>query len=292
MLRHRAVGSVLGVLLLALSTPLVAADTFTHPPESSTAPGEWESLYPYPRNATIDFATDPWDSENPWPTDPDDPTGEGDWAKDLIPGLNYDVAGWDDAGLYEGDWCAESWPYLTWYADDPAGSGRTGIIELYNEGPPPGSAPTMYWHLSNSSGAEAKHIWLEIVVRPPEDRIGYLVYDYYFEVGAVVEDDGPFGDPCWVGEPELRFRDDLAYGWVRDTWYIEIEPSPDWELITWTFQPPLSGMIPPPPNPPSWYLDEIHIATEAVPEPGTIALFGLGLLGVAARLRRRCSWRR
>ncbi|MCK4324477.1 MAG: PEP-CTERM sorting domain-containing protein [Armatimonadetes bacterium] len=136
----------------------------------------------------------------------------------------------------------------------------------------------MYWQLSNSSGAETKHIWLEMIARPPADVI------YYLSVSAFVEaDDVPGGDPCWVGEPELRFSDDLGDGWLNHTWYIEVEPSPDWETIKWSFQIP-SNTMPGSPDPfSSWYIDEIHVGTEAVPEPGTIVLFGLGLLGIAAR---------
>ncbi len=289
MLYHRAVRSIIGVLLLLLAT-LAAADTFTHPPESSTAPGEWVMPYPYPRNATIDFATNPWDPENPWPTDPTDPTIEGDWAKDLIPGVNYDIEGWDDTSLYDGDWWAFSWPssLLAWHADDPAGSGRTGIFEFYYEGPgPPGTNPAMYWQLSNSSGDEAKRIWLEMVVHPPVDVPYWSDFNVFATVGQPGVPD-PDNEACWVSEPELRFSDDLGDGWVRKTWYVEVKPSPDWETIIWNFEAlVLSWPGDPDPPSPSWYIDEIHIGTEAVPEPGTVALFGLGLLGLGARLRQR-----
>ncbi len=262
MSRYRVVTRILGVLLLAFSATLVAADVFVHPPESSTAPGEWESPYPYPRNATIDFATDP----STWPEDPTLFVG-----KDLIPGVNYEIHGWDDDSLHNSLYPPEFWGMGSdglsvaypsapvWHSDDPKGSSRTGVIEYQGSG-------DIYLYFANSPrDVLPKHIWIETIMRPPP---GGTYHQNLQLIG------GPELAYRWNG-PELRFSDELGDGWVSDTWYIEIVPSPAFELITWTFS-----------SPGSWYIDEIHIATEAVPEPGTIALFGLGLLGLAARLRR------
>ena len=268
-----AVVTLVAVTVLALSTTLLAADVFTHPPESSTAPGEWVTSYPYPRNATIDFATDP----NTWPEDPTLFIG-----KDLIPGVTYETYGWDDAKLHnktypdilgmgsDGFGWNEWENDLIWYSDDPVGSGRTGVIEVVG-------GVALYF-ANSPRNVMPKHIWTEIIMRPAPGRTSSQHLQLV---------DGPLGgygggEQYLSSGSELLFSNDLGDGWISETWYLEISPSPAWEYIGWSQSPPY--IFPDPPE--VWYIDEIHIATEAVPEPGTVALFGLGLLGVAARLRR------
>ena len=62
-----------------------------------------------------------------------------------------------------------------------------------------------------------------------------------------------------------------------------MKPNPPWEEALWYLNPYSSGIT---------LIDHLHIATEcvgeqAIPEPGTLALIGMGLAGIGLKWRRK-----
>ena len=245
--------SLITTLFLLLSVSLVHAATFVEPPETSSLvpPGGWVYPYPYQRNAMIDFATNP----STWAADPVQ-------GKDLIPGANYDTEGWLDPVLYPSDWFDWDGTY-DWIDTDARLPGRQGLFGIDNR---ESGLLDLIWHLDNLSVANpTKHLWLEMEFYLADDAD--LFPTIVPEAPSVLTD----SRQDWTV---------LGDGWYQYNAWIMLEPNPTWEelqltLLTGTFDP---GTI---------LFDHIHIATECVPEPTTLALFGVGLAGLGLRLRRR-----
>jgi hypothetical protein len=240
-------------LVLGLA-PAVRADPFVKPPETSSLipPGGWASAFPYPRNVAIDFATDPAG----WPADP------GGTGKDLQPGVNYHLQGWDDAALYASDWFDWSGD-LFWFDQDPTGtSGRQGLFGVYDQENP---TQEFTWHLDNSVRPDPmKHIWLEAEYYSNKYAEWYIVPS---APGAV------FHDFKWEAVA-------LTDNWIRLNIWIEFLPNPPSENLTFRFygNESISGTV---------LFDFVHVATECTPEPATLAFVSLGAVGLLARRRRK-----
>ena len=266
-------------VLLVLNVSLVCAETFINPPETATIipAGGWTSAFPdYQRNVMIDFATDP----NTWPVDPNEPT-----AKDLVPqweaNSNYDLEGMDDPILYPSDWF--SWTGDLQWVDtfpDPGFPDRQGLIGVVNQTGAGVSDPwtfSLTLHLDNwDRPFQEKHIWVELELLMDPAGLG--------EDPAADVTTPPPSVPTDGAEPPFE---PLPNGWIRQNYWVQVEPNPPWEELTMSFvghpDPTVPGTV---------LIDYVHVATECVvPEPTTfVYLLGLGLVGLVVwRRRKRCD---
>lgn len=239
-----------GAAVVLLGAALASAEPFVSPPESDpmVPPGGWTTVFPYPRNVLIDFATDP----AAWPPDPTGPPG----SLDMIPDVNYVLEGDDDPRLYPSDW-GQGFGDYDWIDTDPRFPGRQGLAGIDNR---QGWTVSATLHLDNEPEPRpVKHLWIEM--------------EYYFDAGGWQTS----MDPAYT---DIRFKSEvLPDGWRRRTWWFEIEPNPPWEELTIGIETSELG-------PGTVLFDYVHIATECVPEPGSLALLGAGVLGLLCCFRR------
>lgn len=242
---------LLGGIVVLLSVTLTSAESFNGPPETDplVPPGGWETTFPYPRNVLIDFDTDP----ATWPADPNGPAG----SLDLVPDLNYHIEGTDDQRLYPSDW-GEGFGGFTWIDTDPRFLGRQGLAGIDNQ---QNQQVVARLHLDNEPITRPlKHLWIEM--------------EYYLENGSWQTSMVP-------NFTDMRFRHSaLSDGWSRRTWWFLIEPGPPWEDLTIELQTDVA-------QPGTVLFDYLHVATEAVPEPGTCTLLGTGSLALIIWFWRR-----
>jgi len=252
-----AVGLVLGCCSIASAT-----ETFTYPPETHYYPGsgrEWVTTYPdYQRNTFLDFSVDPHTEA---------PTGNG------VPGAVY--YGTDDEALKASDH-VQFFGDIQWYHTVP-GQTRTGLVGIDNRDGTENKAGYLRQQLDNwSNGNPEKHAWLEGVFGFTTENVVLLWFD---------APDPHVVDWGWGDSEDLGVEDPVAWG-TGAAWVL-IEPNPPYEEIFVGSRESL-GMFVPPGH--AFLVDEMHLATECVPEPGTLALVSLGalaLLGCAGRKRRR-----
>lgn len=256
----------LGVLFVVLSVPAVLASPFQLPPETYAQPGEWIIPFPYQRNAMIDFGTNP----STWPSDPNNPS-----AYDLQPGIggNYDLQGLYDyrpvgqQELHDSDWIYIT-PNYEWYAVDPIlGSGRQGVLvwnNLYGNTP---MDVVLRWHLDNMDWDNCvKDIWSELIWA--QTGSGTVL-----NIGAEYPQGYTLSSLRLAAGPQP-----LPNNWLIAAGYAQIKPNPPWEeaILSVRVAPGEAFMI-----------DSWHTATECIPEPGTCALMGVGLVALVAWRRRR-----
>lgn len=253
----------LAVLLFVVLAPCAVALPFINPPETYAGSGEWQTAFPYQRNAFIGFDTDP-------ATWPKEPGGQ----LDLLPGPppggdNYHLEGTLDSQLYESDWLQIAGPY-TWLPVDPfLNSGRTGILLFNNLGGASVLQVVLTWHIDNTlENLAVKDLWSELIWAQTGAQSSLNIAAGYPE--------GYHLNGAKVAYGPVQ----LGNNWLAADGWAQIAANPPWEEASLVINVAAGEAV---------MIDSWHTATECVPEPGTCALMGLGLLGLAGWIRRRKS---
>lgn len=241
------------ILLLAgfLFGSAVQAEPFVNPPEENHP--DWVTQFPYQRNIWIGFDTDP----HQWPDHETSPSS-GD-RKAMTPEQVHHE-GTDDDDLFRSDWLggdATGSGYTEWIDEDPD-SGRKGLLKLAVDEGQGAATITLVWHIDNWD-------------RPSDEKHFFVEAEYYTTGNDGV--DTLFSSLTGGTPVELKPNyADLGDGWWR--WWAQgtLKPNPLWEEmhneVIFSASPLDSYML----------IDHMHIATECVPEPGTLTLLVLGLL--------------
>ena len=249
----RTISAGLSLLIIVLSSGFAQADPFVNPPELNHP--DWVTPFPYQRNILVGYDTDP----HQWPDHVTSPAP--DERKALTPDVVHHE-GMDDPVLYPSDWLAEdvqppSAGFTDWLADDTiTGTPRQGILVMDGQAD---SQFTLIWHIDNWD-------W------PREEKHFYAEAEYYTTGNLGIDQ-----LLSSTGQIEVLTADyeNLADGWIRWRGWATLVPNPEWEemINVVTFEDP--GIV---------LMDYMHIATECVPEPTTLALL---VLGLTMCLRRR-----
>ena len=256
MLKLKVCVVVCAVMLFASSASAVVGGAFHQSPESFC--DDWQTAFPYQRNILIDFSTDP----DTWPKDPTDPSGQ---RVDFQPGVNYELFGTHDLDWYESDWGEGD--DVDWFDQFPVTgvpSTRQGFVGIVDQESRTG---WITLHLDNDpTPRPLKHIYIELeYYTSGSGDLGMPGYNLPDGVYLV-------GNPKAVIEP-------LDDGWKLLRVCATFEPNPPWEEMTLYF---LVEEF----SPGTVLIDYIHVATECVPEPGTMALLGLGAVALIRRRRK------
>jgi hypothetical protein len=150
--------------------------------------------------------------------------------------------------------------------------GSSGLGSGFNVGGSPGSGSFLFLIPNWVDDLAMKKIWIMVttVVDPNQTGLSIDV------INAVDNDPTAQVDI----QEHLRSIEQVAGGWnVIEEWWIT--PNPDWEEISI-----VSGSTQQPfPITDIW----IHTISMDMPEPGTMAIFGFGLAGLAWMRRRRSA---
>lgn len=249
-MKRRILAGVVVVALLSVAG-IVEADPFVNTPELNHP--NWATPFPYQRNIMVGFDTDP----HLWPDHISSPVPNT--RKALTPSV-VRHQGIDDQTLYPSDWLAadvqpSNAGFTEWLeTDTETGSNRQGILVLNGQSD---STFSLVWHIDN---------WDQ-----PRQEKHFFVEAEFYTTGREGIDELLSS----TGQLEMLSQnlEMLPDGWVRWHSWATLTPNPEWEEMvnTITFEQP--GML---------LLDFMHIATECVPEPSTIALLGISVLGLIA----------
>jgi len=250
--------AALGAMAVLLAAgDLARAEPFVNPPELNH-PG-WVGPFPYQRNILVGFDTDP----HFWPDHISSPVPNA--RKALTPSVVHHE-GTDDDQLYPSDWLGgEADPpgggFTHWLATDTVtNTDREGILVLETEGAD--ATFTLVWNIDNWDRAnEEKHFFAEAEYY----TTGNLGLDELISSTGQVE----------LLAPHYEL---LADGWVRWSSWATLTPNPVWEQMVNTVVLEDPGIL---------MLDYMHIATECVPDPATMAILGLGSFVVLLRRKGR-----
>ena len=252
-------------LSLIIIASFVSAEPFNNPPELNH-PG-WITPFPYQRNIMVDFGTDP----HFWADHISSPVPD---ARKALTPLVVHHEGTDDAQLYPSDWLGgevqpPSGGITGWLnVDTVTGSNRQGLLKLEAiqasiQNP---VVFTLVWHIDNWD-------------RPWEEKHFFAESEFWSNVNGSQNSDELFSaddsyllDDNAVHE-ELEFL--AGQHWGRWHSWGTLVPNPEYEEMINTIVFTQPGIM---------LIDYMHIATECVPEPATIALLSFG--GLLLRKRK------
>jgi len=170
-----------------------------------------------------------------------------------------DYEGWLDQHLWSSDY-VDLIGDVVWDGYDTIGIGGAG-----------GGSGEAFFHLDNLINSNpVKHVYLEAtVINSDPDYPESFWGPPYLEVPQ-----GYTENPNYWG----YFWTDLGNNsWLLDMWF-EITPNPSSEDIVLPFSVPSGEYV---------LIDDLHIATECVPEPFTMLLLGSGLIGLIGIERKK-----
>ena len=254
------------VAVILTAVAVANAAPFHNPPELNHP--DWGTPFPYQRNILVGFDTDP----HTWSDHITSPTPGQRVA--LTPSVIHHE-GTDDLQLYPSDWLGgDVTPvgsgFTGWLdIDTVTGSNRQGLLRLEatqatKEQP---VVFTLVWHIDNWD-------------RPWEEKHFFAEAEFWSNVSGTQNTDELFSandsfllDDNAIYE-ELEFLE--GQHWGRWHSWGTLIPNPEYEemINTVVFTEP--GIM---------LIDYMHIATECVPEPGSMALIGVGLLALMRRKR-------
>ncbi len=176
-----------------------------------------------------------------------------------IPGAVYE--GTLDPSLLGSDYVSFTGA-VSWYGSLP-GITPTGLIGIDNRTGTNTLTGTAVFTIDDTTNANlVKHVWAEaLAVASDSATVGIGVFD-------------PSGNPgTFLGGPGISTYN----GEYLSDYEFELSPNPDYETIVESFSVPAGDYA---------LLDELHLATECVPEPASFSLLALGGLALLWRRRR------
>jgi len=177
---------------------------------------------------------------------------------DGIPGAVYE--GYLDPSLKVSDYVTLSGD-AQWYESVP-GFTQTGLIGIDNRN----GTDTLYgifiFHIDNTTNADnEKHLWEEFDWLATTQSISVKVEDPSGNRFNLIYSHGTGASGNYTAD----------YEWVHS-------PNPPWENVQFNFGIEAGKYF---------LLDNLHIATECVPEPATLTLLGIGVISLLAYAWRR-----
>jgi hypothetical protein len=181
------------------------------------------------------------------------------------PGAHYE--GYLDPLLRRSDFVQFSGGFTWFNTLAISGVDVIGAIGIDNRQGTGDLSGTATFHLDNKNDPLFKHVWIEWVgsqTANVANPVTLVAPPGYTSSGLTLVKTEPVGS---------QFRQNL---------WGQIIPNPLWEEIVFNITVPVGTY---------WYLDAFHVATECVPEPGTIML-GLSAVGLLSVVSIRRGFRK